>query len=121
MEGLVSDTNPLPLADEYASVILAMEILEHTRRPETIMRELVRVGRPGARYFISVPDEQSERIQDDLAPAAYFKEPNHIQRFSKDDFIRLIEGEGLIVERYFTWGFFGPCGGACAGWKARQT
>lgn len=106
VEGLVSDTIPLPLPDEHASIILAMEVLEHTRSPRKILRELIRVGHPNARYFISVPEEKSETVQEGLAPAGYFKEPNHIQRFSKDNFLSLVEGEGLIVERYFTWGFF---------------
>ncbi len=53
VEGFVSDTTPLPLPDEYATKILAMEMLEHTVNPEKILAELVRVGKAGAEYLIT--------------------------------------------------------------------
>ena len=105
-EGFVSDTAPLPLTDEYATKILSMEILEHTPKPEKIMSELVRVGKPGALYLITVPDSRSEMLQKPIAAPVYFSEPNHIQIFDKESFVRLVENSGLKVERYDTWGFY---------------
>lgn len=106
VEGFVSDTLPLPLPDEYATKILATEVLEHTAEPEKIMEELVRVGRPGARYFLTVPDSRSELLQKPFANPVYFTRPNHIQIFNKERFVRLVENSGLKVERYETWGFY---------------
>ena len=63
VEGFVSDTTPLPLPDEYATKILSTEMLEHTSNPEIILAELVRVGKPGAQYLITVPDSRSEMLQ----------------------------------------------------------
>jgi ubiquinone/menaquinone biosynthesis C-methylase UbiE len=106
VEGFVSDTMPLPLPGEYATRILATEVLEHTAQPEKIMEELVRVGRPGALYFITVPDSRSEMLQKPFANPVYFTQPNHIQIFDKERFVRLVENSGLKVARYETWGFY---------------
>ncbi len=86
--------------------ILATEMLEHTSKPEIILAELVRVGRPGAKYLITVPDSRSEMLQKAVANSVYFAEPNHIQIFDKENFVRLVENSGLKVERYDTWGFY---------------
>lgn len=106
VEGILSDSLPLPLADGYASKILSMEVLEHTHAPDKILKELYRVGKPGAQYLISVPDSRSENLQKTYAHPSYFEEPNHIHIFDKTQFIDLVEGAGLIVEEYSTWGFF---------------
>ncbi len=106
VEGFVSDTKSLPLPCEYATKILSMEMLEHTLNPENILAELVRVGKPGAQYLITVPDSRSEMLQRPVAKPVYFSEPNHIQIFDKEDFVRLVENAGLKVERYDTWGFY---------------
>jgi hypothetical protein len=83
-----------------------MEMLEHTSHPEKILAELVRVGKPGAQYLITVPDSRSEMLQKPVAQPVYFSAPNHIQIFDKAGFVRLIEDSGLKVERYDTWGFY---------------
>ena len=106
IEGFVSDSMPLPLPDAYATKILATEMLEHTPDPDIILAELVRVGMPGTRYLITVPDARSERLQKPVAHPVYFSAPNHIQVFDKDHFIRLVEASGLCVEKYDTWGFY---------------
>lgn len=106
LEGIVSDTDPLPLSDEYATKILAMEMLEHTEDPQQVLRELVRVGQPGAQYLISVPDSRSEIVQKPIAAESYFQKPNHIQIFDKDQFISLVESSGLQIEAYKTTGFY---------------
>jgi len=106
VEGFVSDSMPLPLPDEYATKIMSTEMLEHTSYPEKILRELVRVGKPGAKYLITVPDARSEALQKPVAQPGYFSEPNHIQIFDRESFVRLVEASGLKVERYDTWGFF---------------
>lgn len=106
VEGFVSNCQPLPLPDACATKILATEMLEHTENPEAILAELVRVGRPDAKYLITVPDARSENLQKPVAHPVYFSAPNHIQIFDREDFVRLVENAGLKVERYDTWGFY---------------
>ena len=106
IEGFVSDTIPLPLPDGYATKILSMEMLEHTSKPEMILKELVRVGKTGAQYLITVPDARSEMLQEPFANPIYFSEPNHIQIFDKGRFMKLVDNSGLKIEKYDTWGFY---------------
>jgi SAM-dependent methyltransferase len=96
----------LALADGSASKIVCMEVLEHVDEPEKIIAELVRVGRSGAQYLLTVPAPESEHMQRAFAPPAYFDKPNHINIFSHEQFARLVEDAGLIVERRDAWGFY---------------
>jgi len=47
----------LPFASASFDVVLCTEVLEHTADPAAVICELVRVGRPGARIIVSVPNE----------------------------------------------------------------
>jgi SAM-dependent methyltransferase len=102
----VTDAAPLPLADETASRVVCTEVLEHVDDPAAFMGELVRIGRPGALYLITVPGEAQERIQEMLAPPQYFQKPNHIRIFEQEEFHALIEGAGLVIEQRSAYGFF---------------
>ncbi|MDD0844988.1 methyltransferase domain-containing protein [Pseudomonas sp. Gutcm_11s] len=103
---LVTDANPLPLPDARVSKVVAMEVLEHVEDPAQFVRELVRVGKPGAQYLITVPDALAENVQKNLAPASYFERPNHIRVFQRDEFEKLLTDAGLIVEKRAYYGFY---------------
>lgn len=104
--GLVSNSLPLPLADGCASKVVCMEVLEHIAEPEPFMAELVRMGRPGALYLLSVPAPLGEQLQQGIAPASYFQSPNHVQIFSAQRFAALVEDAGLVIEHRQASGFF---------------
>jgi len=104
--GLVSNSLPLPLADGCASKVVCMEVLEHIDEPEPFMAELVRMGRPGAQYLLSVPAPVGEHLQKGIAPASYFQSPNHVQIFTPERFAALVEDAGLVIEHRQANGFF---------------
>lgn len=104
--GMVSDSVPLPVEDEIASKVVCLEVLEHVEDPRQVMAELVRVGRPGAQYLISVPAAMGEHLQRGIAPASYFAPPNHVRIFSQEDFATLVCDAGLIIEHRQASGFF---------------
>jgi SAM-dependent methyltransferase len=104
--GLVSNSLPLPLADGCASKVVCMEVLEHIDQPEPFMAELVRMGRPGAQYLLSVPAPVGEHLQQGIAPASYFQSPNHVQIFTPERFAALVEDAGLVIEHRQATGFF---------------
>jgi SAM-dependent methyltransferase len=104
--GLVSNSLPLPLADGCASKVVCMEVLEHIDQPEPFMAELVRMGRPGAQYLLSVPSPVGEHLQKGIAPASYFQSPNHVQIFTPERFAALVEDAGLVIEHRQATGFF---------------
>ena len=104
--GLVSNSLPLPLADGCASKVVCMEVLEHIDQPEPFMAELVRMGRPGALYLLSVPAPVGEHLQKGIAPASYYQSPNHVQIFTPERFGALVEEAGLVIEHRQATGFF---------------
>lgn len=104
---IISDANPLPLDDGVATKIIAMEVMEHVDDPKAFLDELVRVGKPGAQYLLTVPDPVAEHLQEkDLAPQSYFEKPNHIRIFERDEFIKMVESSGLVIEKNERYGFY---------------
>lgn len=106
VDAFVSDSSPLPLADETATKIMCSEVLEHVDDPNAVLRELSRVGKPGARYLISVPDPSAEHLQQGIAPDWYFQKPNHIRIIERDEFEQMVRDAGLIVEERIGISFF---------------
>lgn len=103
---LVSDTDPLPLPDGTATRITCAEVLEHVPDPPRFIAELVRVGAPDALYLLTVPDPASEAIQQDLAAESYWREPNHVRIFARDEFAKLVSDAGLRIEARHFVGFY---------------
>jgi len=103
---LVTDANPIPLPDARLDKVVAMEVLEHVDDPAAFLAELVRVGRPGAQYLLSVPDALSERAQQGIASPAYFQKPNHIHIFEREQFAQLVRDAGLVIEQHTYYGFY---------------
>lgn len=103
---LVCDACALPLPDASASKIVAMEVMEHVEDPIQFLKELVRVGKPGAQYLITVPDPVAETLQKNLAPPVYFEKPNHIRIIDRPMFENLVTQAGLIVESKKYYGFY---------------
>lgn len=106
LEGIVSDSNPLPLPTAHASRVIALEVLEHVETPTDILRELYRIGRPGALYLLAVPDPVCEHIQKGIAPVMHFERPNHIHIFQREEFEQLVTAAGLQVESRGAYSFY---------------
>lgn len=103
---LVSDSSPLPLPDGTASRIACCEVLEHVPDPAAFLTELVRVGTPQALYLLTAPDPASEEVMRDFAPASYWQPPNHVRIFARQEFAKLVEQAGLVVESRHYYGFY---------------
>jgi SAM-dependent methyltransferase len=50
-----SDAGALPLADDIADLVVALELLEHVPDPVAVLREISRALKPGGTVVISVP------------------------------------------------------------------
>lgn len=105
-EGYVCDSLPLPVESDSFTRVIAMEVLEHVPAPVDFLSELFRVGKPGALYLFSVPDEKAECMQQGLAPDYYFREPNHIHIFGRDKLAKMVNEAGLEVIQRDSYGFF---------------
>ena len=79
--GVVNDAHVIPLDDATASVVICTEVLEHVDDPSAMLAELVRIGRPGAQYLITVPDPASESVMRQSRLPGIFRSRS-IRRFS---------------------------------------
>jgi 2-polyprenyl-3-methyl-5-hydroxy-6-metoxy-1,4-benzoquinol methylase len=102
----LTNSDPLPVEDESVDCIVCTEVLEHVESPERLIAELVRIGRPNAKYLLACPDPQSEAIQQRVAHPAYFEKPNHIRIIQHAEFERYVEAAGLIIESRHRYGFY---------------
>jgi len=105
-QALVSDGHPLPLEDAIATRVVCQEVLEHVPDPRQFVSELVRIGKPGARYLLTVPDPVGESIQKKIAPPAYWAPPNHVRIFQREDFSRLVVDSGLRIEKRTRYSYY---------------
>src|SRR5690606_20249650 len=71
-EVIESDGNPLPLQSASIDKIICTEVIEHVDDPMVTLSELLRVGKPGALYLLSVPGQLSEDLIKSVAPAYWF-------------------------------------------------
>lgn len=101
-----SPADKLPVADEVASRILCTEVLEHVEDPASVIRELYRVGKPGALYLFSAPETLSEALLKKVGPESYFRAPNHVRVFDRPGFAAVIEAGGLEIVSHTMTGFF---------------
>lgn len=102
----VSNGHPLPLADAVASRVLCTEVLEHVDDPDQLLAELVRIGKPGALYLLSVPDALQENLQKHVAPPTYFQKPNHVRIIERPQFAEMVTRAGLTIQEHTQYGFF---------------
>lgn len=102
----VSDSNPLPLESGVASKVICQEVLEHVDDPAVVVSELVRIGRPGSWYLLSVPDPVSESVMREVSPSWIWAKPYHLRIFEREAFDRLVEGAGLTIVRRASYSFF---------------
>lgn len=96
----------LPIEAETATRVLCMEVLEHVADPQASLRELYRIGQPGALYLITVPDARGEELTKLLGPENYFEPPNHIRIISRDEIEEWVTGAGLEILAHRFYGFF---------------
>lgn len=110
VETVITPAESLPLPDAMFSRLMCTEVLEHVDDPRRVMDELVRVGRPGARYLLTVPSAAVETIQNAIGPEDYVRKPNHVRVFADGELATLAKESGLLAERTWGDGFFWSVG-----------
>jgi len=53
------DREPIPLPNDSADIVVSAETIEHVENPRALMRELVRLLRPGGWVFVTTPNQLS--------------------------------------------------------------
>ncbi len=98
---LWGDGGALPFRDSSFDTLLALEVLEHVPQPDLLMREFVRVLRPGGTLLVTVP-----------FAAPMHQVPYDYQRFTAIGIRALIERHGFEVELLEPRGNFAAAVGA---------
>ena len=105
-EFYVAPAEQVPVADGIATRVICTEVLEHVDDPMVVLRELNRIGAPGAIYLIAVPDEVQETMQKEVAFDYYFRSPNHIRIIGREELPAWVSDAGLEVVSQSGYGFF---------------
>jgi SAM-dependent methyltransferase len=82
----------LPFADDRADCIVAMDVIEHLDDDVLALRELLRVARPGATVYLTVPAYQFLWSEHDVRAA-------HRRRYTASMLERSARAAGIDVER----------------------
>lgn len=81
------DLEKIPKDDNIYDVVICNQVLEHVRHPGKVVRELVRILKPGGKLFLTAPQ-----------CAGIHMEPFHYFNFTKYGLQLLFEEAGLRVE-----------------------
>jgi len=90
-----ADIATLPFANETFDVVVSFETIEHIPNPETLLREISRVLKPGGLCICSSPNR-------DFLPASGERElnPFHISEMSYEEFRKLFEKYFHIADQF---------------------
>ncbi len=92
---LQGDAPRLPFKDGAFDRVLCTEVMEHVSDDRAVLRELVRVLRPGGVLAISVPDEYSERILWRISPQYRNWPGGHVRIYRRSDLPRMFREVGV--------------------------
>jgi SAM-dependent methyltransferase len=100
LNAAVSDVRILPFADRSFDAIYSMGTIEHFLDPETALREMFRVLRPGGRAVVGVPNRWDPFLRPMLA--AFMQkfglyDYGYEKSFSRPVFRRMLENAGFNV------------------------
>ncbi len=92
----------LPFPASFADAVVAAEVIEHLENPRALMRELVRVAKPGGVIIVTTPNQLSILSLLTLITKhrfAMFQDvhyPAHLTALLEIDLLRMAEETGLI-------------------------
>lgn len=118
---LISDfcSQRLPFDDDSMDLVICKDVLEHLLDPDFLVKEIVRVTKPGGQCLLHVPNHFPVigRIRflfrNNIDTFNYFPESNrwnfpHIRFFNKNDLMLMARKNGLLPEIDLSWHFFRP-------------
>jgi SAM-dependent methyltransferase len=107
---VLGDARTIPFADQSFDGVLCSQVLEHVDRPETVVREMYRILKPGGVGLISVPFFYNLHME----PHDYFRfSPYGIKELLERNglAVRQLRGQGgigtLLVQMFHNWLFSG--------------
>jgi 2-polyprenyl-3-methyl-5-hydroxy-6-metoxy-1,4-benzoquinol methylase len=99
------ETGRVPLSEASADVVTAVEVIEHVENPRALMRELVRLVRPGGWVVLTTPNQLSALSLATLVVKHQFSQfqdgdyPAHRSALLEVDLHRIAQECGLVELR----------------------
>ncbi len=87
---IIADFHNLPFKDNSFKSIMAFDIIEHTDKPEILLKELLRVSKPQGHIVI-------ECLDFDICRKNWIEDPTHKTYFNYEIFRRFLEPYGFKV------------------------
>lgn len=117
------DATALPFADASVDKIICSEVLEHIPAYETVLRELIRVLKPGGLLVVSVPRTWPEKICWWLSRDYHQVEGGHIRIFNARQLKTEIESLGVVhYKKHWSHALHSPYWWLrCLFWKSQET
>jgi len=98
------------LPDGTYDAVVCADVLEHLPDPLTVLKQLVKAAKPGATFFISVPNIAHFSIRLMLLFGYFPKmergilDRTHLQFLTRDTAAALLESAGLSIENVYATG-----------------
>lgn len=97
---------PEEIPRDYFDLVLAKYLFEHLRDPGEAIRRCVDLLRRDGIFLISVPNMESAGRRWKGEEWYAYKDETHVSLLSPDQWLSLVKGNGLRVERYFSDGYW---------------
>jgi 2-polyprenyl-3-methyl-5-hydroxy-6-metoxy-1,4-benzoquinol methylase len=83
---LHGEPGPLPFDDKHFDLVFMLDVIEHLPNPVVVLRETMRVLKPGGKLLISTPSWQYGGSSD----ATY-----HVTEYTSEEFVRQVNAVGI--------------------------
>lgn len=84
--------------EEPYDLLLCGEVLEHIEDDRAFLRQMHRLGAPGARLILTVPLDMALWSKAD-------EEAGHFRRYTREELFEKMEAAGFMIDDYVVWGF----------------
>ena len=105
----------IPLRNNYIDLVICLEVLEHIRQPDFLLKEIMRLLKKDSIAVFSIPNILSfssrVRVVLGLLPTAIVSDPTHIKFYRKKDIIKIFSIFNIKLKFYsssFSLNIFNP-------------
>ncbi len=92
---LLADGEQLPFHDQSVATVVALEVLEHVKRPEHFLKEIHRALKPNGEFLLSMPFLYR-----------YHAAPHDFQRYTEPKLRTILAESGFSIEQLEYHGFY---------------